>query len=112
MVRAAKHAERYIFPTELIEGVKLAAHNNWSSIIIESDCKRVVDINRNVTDWSELGVIYEDIRLAQSLLDECVFNYVSRKGTEAAHKSRQNWHNSRLKVWLGGLYLQPSLVMY
>ena len=61
MVRASIHPEQYIYHTELIDGVKFAAPDDWSSIAIESDSKKVGNINRNVTDWSELGVIYEGI---------------------------------------------------
>ena len=71
----------------IVEGLKCALYHEWSSIVIESDCKQVVDNqSRKVNDLSELRMIYANIRELKSQFSYCYIAYVSRKANFATHR--------------------------
>ena len=71
----------------VLEGLKAAEANRWSSIIIESDFKKVTDeLESGISDLSELGLVYDDIRELKSHFRYCCIAYVSKKANHAAHR--------------------------
>ena len=71
----------------MLEGLNVAMCHGWDPIIIESDCKKVVDdLGSELVGMSKLGLLYADIRELKPHFQNCCIAYVSRKGNHAAYK--------------------------
>ncbi|XP_071933905.1 uncharacterized protein [Coffea arabica] len=64
-----------------------AALEGWGRIIIESDCKAVIDRILKDMDNVVISTALQDIKLLKHNFEECCFSFVRRKFNSVSHKS-------------------------
>ena len=70
----------------ILEGMKLATAQRWGSIIMESNCLKIIeDLNKGFSPNSELGTLFDNIRKSQKSFLNCTFSYTNRSTNVAAH---------------------------
>lgn len=70
----------------VLEGLKLAHRLNISSIVVESDCKAVIDMLLGVSSTlTEAGVWIHDILELAGCFSDISFSHVCRGNNELAH---------------------------
>ncbi|XP_027177900.1 uncharacterized protein LOC113777055 [Coffea eugenioides] len=65
--------------------VKVALEG-WERIIIESDCKVVIDKTKKDTDDVVISTVLQDIKLLKHNFEECCFSFVRREFNSVSHK--------------------------
>ncbi|XP_071913980.1 uncharacterized protein [Coffea arabica] len=65
--------------------VKVALEE-WERIIIESDCKVVIDKTKKDTDDVVISTVLQDIKLLKHNFEECCFSFVRREFNSVSHK--------------------------
>ena len=58
----------------------------WERIIIESDCKVVINRIQKDTDDVVISTILQDIKLLKHNFEECCFSFVRREFNFVSHK--------------------------
>ena len=70
----------------ILEGMKLAASQCWNSIVVESDCSKIIEyLNKGFSPNSELGTLLDNIRNLSMSFMNCTFSFVSRSSNVVAH---------------------------
>ncbi|XP_027151850.1 uncharacterized protein LOC113751902 [Coffea eugenioides] len=64
-----------------------AALEGWGRIIIESDCKAVIDRILKDMDDVVLSTVLQDIKLLKHNFEKCCFSFVRREFNSISHKS-------------------------
>ncbi|XP_074298572.1 uncharacterized protein LOC141629479 [Silene latifolia] len=106
MVRRRGMAEADEVEAEaILEGVKEAAMRGVRRVVVESDCKSVIDILKDGTKGrSFLHLLVDEIRQFCGNFDFIVWRYVNRKNTRVAHDlAHLSNHVIGRKVWEGRL---------
>ncbi|KAK4481130.1 hypothetical protein RD792_012007 [Penstemon davidsonii] len=69
-----------------VQALHLGKENGWLHIIIEGDCKTVIDsINENKSSLGKIGPLLEEIYWLKSGFQEIPFSHTFREGNLAAH---------------------------
>lgn len=69
------------------QALNIAKQNGWRKIMIQFDCKRIIDkIREKNTEDSNIGVILFDILKISQDFAECYFSFIKREGNCVAHQ--------------------------
>ncbi|XP_042985441.1 uncharacterized protein LOC122314103 [Carya illinoinensis] len=102
-------SSEFIEATAMLRGLHFCAQWGVSKLILESDCLVLVnDLLSESENFTELGVLMQDIRRMLNGFQEVKVSHVNRLGNEAVHRlAKHAWNVLDIEMWWD---FKPSFV--